>query len=312
MKLIAPDYYPQFRCIAGACRHTCCAGWEIDVDSETRAFYRQVPGTLGARLREQIVDAQDGAHFRLGEKERCPFLNGEGLCDLIIGLGEEHLCQVCADHPRYRNFLTDRTEIGLGLCCEAAARLILSRQAPVQLITLEDDGAGEALWDEEGVVLDERDRLIEIAQERWRTMDERAAAICRLMCIPEVLTRPMDEWAEVYGDLEQLDPAWQQELRYLSEPGTPLGEAWEIPLEQLLVYFLYRHVTGAVEDDDLAGRTAFAVISWLVVRGVCMGRAARGSFTLDDLAEVARMYSSEIEYSDENMQRVIEAALGDA
>ena len=27
MKIVTPDYYKDFRCIAGDCTDTCCAGW---------------------------------------------------------------------------------------------------------------------------------------------------------------------------------------------------------------------------------------------------------------------------------------------
>ena len=140
MKLIAPAYYPLFRCLAGACRHTCCRGWEIDVDAAALTRYGQVGGPLGDKLRRAIDRAGDTPHFRLDQQENCPFLTKDGLCELILHLVEDSLCQVCADHPRYRGFLTDRTEIGLGLCCEAAARLILTWPEKVDLITLEDDG----------------------------------------------------------------------------------------------------------------------------------------------------------------------------
>jgi len=127
MKLIAPDYYKEFKCIASDCRHSCCIGWEIDIDEDTLALYDGTAGETGKRLQTNIERTEEGAHFRLGPDERCPFLNSEGLCDLIIGMGEESLCNICADHPRFRNYLSDRTEIGLGLCCEAAGKLILSR-----------------------------------------------------------------------------------------------------------------------------------------------------------------------------------------
>lgn len=58
MKLIAPDYYPQFRCIADKCRHSCCIGWEIDIDTDTREKYRRVPGEFGARLNAAIEDGE--------------------------------------------------------------------------------------------------------------------------------------------------------------------------------------------------------------------------------------------------------------
>ena len=34
MKLFAPEYYKQFKCIADKCTHSCCIGWEIDIDEE--------------------------------------------------------------------------------------------------------------------------------------------------------------------------------------------------------------------------------------------------------------------------------------
>lgn len=311
MKLMAPDYYRQFRCIAGQCRHTCCAGWEIDVDADSRDRYRIVPGELGTRLAASIVDAEDGAHFRLGDGERCPFLNGEGLCDLILGLGEESLCQVCADHPRFRSFFSDRTEVGLGLCCEAAAQLVLGWEKPVRMTLLEDDGAADALTAEDAAVLSVREKLLAFAQARQLPVAMRVAAMCRAAGIGEVLLRPASAWRAVFADLEQLDPAWQSELALLDQDEALDGSEWELPLEQLLVYLLMRHVPRAAEDGDVTGWTAFAVVSWLVVRAIGGAHAALGDFTLADLAETARMYSSEIEYSDENAQRVIEAALDD-
>ena len=35
MVTITPNYYMNFKCIADKCRHTCCAGWEIEIDDET-------------------------------------------------------------------------------------------------------------------------------------------------------------------------------------------------------------------------------------------------------------------------------------
>ena len=137
MRITAPDYYNEFSCIAGACRHSCCIGWEIDIDGETLAFYDGIGGELGQRLQKNIC-REGGAHFCLDEKERCPFLNGQGLCDIIIEQGEEALCQICDDHPRFRNFFSDREEIGLGLCCEAAAQLIVSRKEKTGMIVLEE------------------------------------------------------------------------------------------------------------------------------------------------------------------------------
>ena len=136
MQVIFPDYYKHFSCTANTCRHNCCIGWEIDIDADTLALYDSIPGSFGQRLHENI-SRKDTPHFILGQQERCPFLNQKNLCDIILTLGEDHLCGICSDHPRFRNELPGRVETGLGLCCEEAARLILEHQEPVRLETVE-------------------------------------------------------------------------------------------------------------------------------------------------------------------------------
>ena len=42
MKIIIPDYYPLFSCIAGKCPDTCCAGWEVVVDPESEKRYMEL------------------------------------------------------------------------------------------------------------------------------------------------------------------------------------------------------------------------------------------------------------------------------
>ena len=37
MLTVRPDFYDDFHCLASACRHSCCVGWEIDVDAESPA-----------------------------------------------------------------------------------------------------------------------------------------------------------------------------------------------------------------------------------------------------------------------------------
>ena len=119
------NVFQNFHCIAGDCKHSCCIGWEIDIDEDALDDYRQIGGDFGRRLSTNI-EWTDTPHFKLTKDERCPFLNRQNLCEIILNLGEESLCQICTDHPRFRSFFSDRTAIGLGLCCEAAAKQVLS------------------------------------------------------------------------------------------------------------------------------------------------------------------------------------------
>ena len=72
MTLIYPATADAFHCIADACRHTCCKGWEIDIDPDTRAKYAAMTGEIGQRLRDAIADTPDGATSSpLAAKGRC-------------------------------------------------------------------------------------------------------------------------------------------------------------------------------------------------------------------------------------------------
>ena len=147
MNVYVPEYYSRFRCIASKCRNTCCAGWEIDIDPESLSRYQRMMGEFGSRVKRSI--SLDGTpHFILSDHERCPLLNQNDLCDLILNEGEDALCQICRDHPRFRNYFSSRVEMGLGLVCGEAARLILSWPTPLRLIRLEGDDVEEPTDDE--------------------------------------------------------------------------------------------------------------------------------------------------------------------
>lgn len=281
MKEICPNYYEQFQCIADRCRHSCCVGWEIEVDAETLAKYQKYPWIF--------KNIQDGAMV-LDERERCPFLNERGLCNIITELGEDRLCQICADHPRFRNFYSDRIEIGLGLCCEAAAELILSYPHPMLLPEIKSaDRQEEAFFAS-------RKQIFEILQNRREPIEERVE---RLLAWADLAlpNKMFAEWRELYRSLERLDPQWETLLNSLAEEKEPPRD--DLAFEQLLVYFVYRHLAGALEDGRFSARLLFAVLSYRMLR------ALLASHPQCSLAELARMYSSEVEYSEENMETLL-------
>ena len=301
MKTYVPDYYAGFSCLMGACRHSCCIGWEIDIDDDKLAFYQAVDGSFGERLKESICVNEDGACFHLDDEERCPFLNREGLCDLILELGKDSLCQICADHPRYRNFFSDREEIGLGLCCEAADQLILKHREPVRFVVLHDDGETEELNDEEMELLQLRSEAIELVQDRSFTIGQRMEHLAQWCALPCPI--PFDDvWAEFFRSLECLDDSWHAQLDLARIKPSPACSAteWETAFEQILVYLLQRHIPGALEDGDFSGRIGFVLLVTDLLR-----RLGADAQSIDDLAEFARMFSSEIEYSDENIEAIL-------
>lgn len=138
-----PSYYEQFRCIASDCTDSCCiADWEVDIDGTTLQEYQQIGGSFGKQLRSCISPPTKDApaHF-IFQNRQCPFLNTDHLCDIVLTLGEQYLCQICAAHPRYFSWFSEGKEAGVGLCCEAAAELILQKTDGVNLKTLHIDSA---------------------------------------------------------------------------------------------------------------------------------------------------------------------------
>ena len=127
MKIRVPDYYENFKCIAGACTDTCCAGWQVDVDDASYEYYKTIKGEFGERLHSVMVDGKKGAEgqFRIRPDGRCPFLNDNNLCDLYAALGEAGLCVTCDRYPRYTTEYGNLRETGIALSCKTAAELIL-------------------------------------------------------------------------------------------------------------------------------------------------------------------------------------------
>ena len=283
--IVYPSYYKGFSCIASRCRHNCCIGWEIDIDRETFGKYASVPGELGEKLRRS-VSGGDAPHFLLGEGGRCPFLNGDNLCELILALGEDSLCQICRDHPRFRNEFSGRTEMGVGLACEEAGRIILSRREPMELISEGESAAANPDGEE---ILEFREGLLEILWDTARPMAERME---ELLLESDAGRIPLPVGVAALRHLEVLDPCWAELLAGLpcDEPDVPTG------LEPLYEYLLYRHLPAAYDDGDPAGKVCFSDFAVRLIAALC---AAHGDAP-ENRIEFARLFSGEIEYSAEN------------
>ncbi len=319
-KVYIPNYYDRFRCKAARCEHTCCAGWEIDIDGETLNRYGNTRGEMGERLRKSMDREANPPRFRLTPDERCPFLNESGLCDIITELGEDSLCHICADHPRFRNVLPDRVELGLGLCCEAAARLILESAEPFAVVELPPEKANrERYAHEEPRELDDltaallvwRDTLLPVLLDRTAPLSDRIRHVLVLCDINLTESATFHSFARIAAflrSMERLDAAWDSHLDTLEKlTDDPLGELdgeTGTAYENLICYFLYRYMTADAEEwpDAWRTRTAFAVLCTIIIHAI---HRATGGGDLASLCEIARMFSSEIEYSEENPERLM-------
>lgn len=127
-----PDYYEKFRCLAGDCPDTCCAGWDIVIDEESRAFYQTLPGPLGERIRASITLDEDGESCFSVSGGHCPLLTQDRLCAIQLELGEERVCAVCREHPRFLEEYGFLREESLAASCPAVTALLLAGPEPAR------------------------------------------------------------------------------------------------------------------------------------------------------------------------------------
>lgn len=278
---IYPNYYKKFKCIANKCKNSCCIGWEIDIDDDTMNFYN----SLDTEFSNKILTNIEGnpPHFVLKENERCPFLNQNGLCDIICNLGEGALCDICSLHPRFSNFYDDFKETGLGLCCEEAARIILTENERFS-VSLPDVAVNNEFFKE-------RKDVFDILQNREVTVLERLKKLA-LKCGYK-FEFSNKELYDFYISLERLDKGWENELEKLRcADGTEVFEREDLQIffEQLSCYFVFRHFDKGID---------FMFLSCYVIGMICSKCKS-----LAKMIDIVRMYSCEIEYSEENTEKV--------
>lgn len=309
-----PSYYNAFRCTADKCSDNCCIGWEIDIDPDTAAYYNSVEGDFGKRLKENI--SAENSFILKGE--RCPFLNENNLCDIIINCGENRLCQICSDHPRYFEWYGSLKEGGIGLSCEEGARLILTSDNPTftesEVCEYEDEIDEEFL----SFLLSARENLFDVLSSDLPLKDK---LICILDSAEKLQFRidnphlddqlfvcdstPSDSQSfhdilSLFSDFEPIDESWTQEYHSLmKEECFPLffTETEEKYAVNLLRYFIWRYFLKGVFDEEILSKLKFAVVSLLVIKAM-----TKESDSLCAWIEKSKLYSKQMEYSEENRE----------
>lgn len=309
MKLIVPDYYKNFKCIAEKCKNSCCIGWEIDLDSETLVMYLNILGKWRDKFKKSIAFEDEPPHFINDKKGRCPFLNENGLCDIITELGEDALCQICYDHPRFHNHFSDRIEMGLGLCCEAAAELILNNPHKPGLMVLEEFDQEEEVVDQENLAFLERDALLSVFQNRKISLKKRMEKAAELYGLDFSFSNLLSI-TKKYLSLERLNPEWDLFLDK-TESKNPSPERIfaiaeeKIPLqtEQLFCYFIYRYFAHQALLCNQKNTLKFI----LEATYFCLATAVSyyDEVNAENFTDLCRRFSLEVEYSEENVTSLL-------
>lgn len=291
----------------------------MDVDAQSAAYYRTLPGSLGDRLRQVLHDTDDGTIMAI-ENGRCPMWRQDGLCRIQAELGHDALCKVCREFPRLRHDYGDFAELGLELSCPEAARLILS--------STDNSWVHKSLSETDAP---EYDTGVMATLQRSRAdflafLDTTSLPFSEILAV--LLLYAYDVQAEVDGGspavltweknladaqsfaksgdaqsiydfflgLEILTPKWTALLK--SPADQP---CWTPQHRALLRYFVGRYWLQAVSDYDLVCRAKFAIISCLLI-GLLGG----------NIVETAQLFSKEIENDPDNVEAILDAAYTDS
>ena len=289
MKLYAPKYYKKFKCIADKCEHSCCIGWEIDIDEKTCQKYQKLENGYGIDIKSSI-SLEGGAHFKLCGNDRCAHLDERGLCKIILNVGEDYLCDICREHPRFYNYTTV-AEVGLGMSCREAARVILSSDNYDVFEEIGESDATETEIEFDGSC--ERERVYRILKENC-DYSTRLTSIYREYGLD---SGDDEEWLKIIGSLEYLDVTHRDLFLNYSSKNRPDGK--DEFLENALAYFVYRHCTEAFDEDDFVCRLSFCLFCERLLASLI---GLKNADSLQDIAELASIISEEIEYSEDNTE----------
>ena len=299
MKIVKPEYYKNFKCIAGACPDSCCQGWEVDADSESLEYYSKLSGDLEIKQRIDRVLSKDefgNTVFTLAPKKRCPFLNDENLCDMHIAIGQEHTPYTCRTFPRFIYDYGSTREIGLSFSCPVAADMIYALDSHLkfdeevndELPTINDIDAMlfyklnaarrevMAILQSDSFTVSEK--LIKILDYGYELQNE----IDSYTCTSENL-----DFFDVFNNPELINREWEEKIKN--------GQIRQIENsvfnENTAVYFIYKYFLQAVYDRDILSKIKMAVV------GVLINTYFGGD------AWTIHLWSKETEHSQYNMDR---------
>ena len=283
MLSIFPKFYKNFLCRADKCKHSCCKGWEIDIDEETAGKYLAMTGELGAEIRQNIGKNEDSYFFKLTEDERCPFLQKNGLCKIILNIGEENICEICTMHPRFFTMLDDVELCGVGLSCEKTCELLLGDEK--DLVFYIEDTEEELSFSEV---------LAVIGLNLPNEMQEFSLAVNaeNINKVLEIMakTEPIDEnWSKELSIMQDMDNVELKAKEYLENSDKNI-------LNKIYKYILYRQLERLV-DIDIEALINYAQYSILFI--------ILHTMISKELGESVRRWSEQIEYDTDNVDLIL-------
>lgn len=286
-----PTFYHTFQCKANQCHHTCCQKWTIDVDEETAKLYQTLPTPLGEDLRKFMTVDDEGYYFMFSDKQpTCPLLREDGLCRVVLELGEDSLCDTCHMHPRFYKYIEDLELCGVGLSCEESVEKLLATEGDQLQFTIEDDNC--EFTAEDRPVLENIFDLLALGIN---------PAICQFTLNHSI--HYCQELVTVYKKTEPIDEEWTKQVAHLEAmlSSTTASTTMDLlkadtidvsALNKVYQYILYRQIDMLAEYSlESLVRYAFDATVFIALLTHQFG----------NLPEQIRRWSEQIEYDEDNV-----------
>ena len=317
MRDIYPDFYKRFKCIANLCEDSCCKDWDIDVDSETEKFYNTVKSELGDKIRSLTYTDEYGERVFRSSDGRCPFWNDDMLCDIYIGLGEEHLSRTCANFPRVRVDFGDFRENILSFACPEAARFMLASDKSAYA----DFGGDYELESSENdddymsFLLKARNRSVELLTNSGEPFAYRLADCLEFNAQVQSLLNgeepaPLESGSdngtdfvfEMHKRFEIMSGDWRKALGKTADRADSLtiSADFEKDFEKFALYYIYRYYLEAVNSNDVMYSIKRIVCAYIVTGKMDAYFAGLG-YPFSRM-RVLQRYSKEVEHSYDNTE----------
>ena len=319
MKDIYPSFYKYFKCIANRCEDSCCKDWDIDIDSETERFYQTVTGELGDKLRRKLVTDEYNERVFKAEDGRCPFWNRDMLCDIFIGIGEEHLSDTCGNFPRVAIDYGDFCEHILSFACPEAARFMLRAEpeAYADFGGEEELALAEKSGDFMSFLLKARERSVSILLDSSLPFAERLADCLDFNVQvqhllqgeePQPLSSPdhaPDDCRFIFSlhlGFEIMSEHWRTALTDAAAhlDRLKVRQDFTRDFEAFAQYYLYRYYLEAIRSGDVLYSLKRIVCAYLVT-GLLDADFAEQGYPFTRM-RILQRYSKEVEHSYENTE----------
>jgi len=118
--------------------------------------------------------------------------------------------------------------------------------------------------------------------------------------VPE---QTLSAWAKAFLNLEIMSYEWRELLNKALQYDTPLDfKGCEAEFEKLCIYFLYRYVANEKYEEKIGAVIGFCVLCSRIIATLWQIFAKNE----EERIEICRLFSQEIEYSEENVESIID------